>query len=64
MGQLPRLGDRCIVPCQCLVGKAETEQGESQKSQYSYARAEPGLTDQRALGDRIVKRKRFFLMRA
>jgi hypothetical protein len=63
MGQPPRLSDRCIAPCQCLVGKAETEQGKSQKSQYSYARAEPGLTDEQALGDWIVKRKRFFLMR-
>ena len=63
MSQPPSLGDCCVALYQCLVGKAETEQGKSQKSLYSYARAEPGLTDERALGDWIVKRKRLFLMR-
>ena len=60
MSQPPCFGNRCIALCQRSVGKAKTQQGKGQEPLYSHARAEPGLTDERVLGDWIVKPKRFF----
>ena len=56
MSQPAGLGDCRAAPCQCLVGKSETEQDKSQKSPATPTRgSKPGLTDERALGDCIVK---------
>ena len=63
MSQPPSLSDRCVGLCQCLVQEAETEKDEPQKTLQADARAEPNLMGERAVGDRIVKRKRLFQVR-
>ena len=49
--------------CQCLVWKAETEEVDPQDRLRVYVGVEPGLMNKRAMGDRIIKRKRLLGMR-
>src|SRR5260370_27142322 len=63
MSHSPSLSDCCVAPCQCLVGKAEAEKDTAQKRLRVILRVESSLMDKRAVGDRIIKRKRFFEMR-
>ena len=64
MSQPVGLSDCCAAPCQCLVGKAEAEEDNSQKPLRQRSGVDSRLMDKRAVGDLIIKRKRLFEMRS
>jgi hypothetical protein len=63
MSQSPRLSDGCVALCQCSIGKAETVKDHPHKRLGCHLGVDSSLMDKRAVGDRIIKRKRLFQMR-
>ena len=64
MSQAPSLSDCRVALCQCLVGKAETENDCPQIRLRDHLGVDSGLIDKRAVGIWIVKRKHLFQMRS
>jgi len=48
--------------CQRLIRKAVTQKDDPQAPLCPYARVGPGLMDQRAMRDRVIKRNHLFQM--
>src|SRR6516164_5563385 len=63
VSQAPRLGDCCVALSQRLVRKAATEKGNSYLLPCYQPRVAPGLIAQRAVGNRIIKRKNLLQVR-
>ena len=57
MRQSPRLGNCLVALCQCLVGKAGTKEDDRQSRLCCQLRVDSGLTHERVMGVRIVKRE-------
>src|SRR6516162_10567414 len=64
MRQSPRLGNCLVALCQCLVGKAETKEDDPQSRLCRQLRMDSGLTHERVMGVRIVKREHRFKVRS
>jgi hypothetical protein len=58
--QSPRFGNCLAALCQCLVGKAETKEDDPQSRLCCQLRVVSGLTHERVMGVRIVKREHRF----
>src|SRR5882724_1248539 len=63
MSQPPSLSDCSAALDQCLIRIAETEEDYPQERLRVYMGGVAGVIDERARGDRIVKRKYLFQMR-
>ena len=64
MRQSPRLSDCLVALCQCLVGKAETKEDDPQSRLCCQLWMDSGLTHERAMGVRIIKREHRFEVRS
>src|SRR5215468_2287568 len=51
-------GECCVALCQSLARKTETEKDDTQRTTAYHLGLASGQTDKRAVGDRIIKRKR------
>jgi len=63
MSQPLSLSDGCLALCQCQMGKPETEKDDPQHRLRCHVYLNCSLWDERAVGDRIIKRKQFFQVR-
>ena len=64
MRQSSRLDNCLVAPRQCLVGKAETKEDDPQSGLCCQLRVDSGLTHERVMRVRIVKREHRFEVRS
>jgi len=64
MRQPSSLSDCCTARATAWSGKPRQKKDDPQKRLCVYMRVDPDLVGKRAVGERIIKRKRLFVMRS